>query len=342
MNKLEKKISEDLSSRKKDHIKMAFEAQVSSLQQDSRFLYEPMLSKHHSSLEPFSFLGKQIQTPIWISSMTGGTKLASQINFNLAKVANAFGMSMGLGSCRPILYSDDQLADFDVRKTLGYENLLFANLGIAQIEELFESNEIHKLIELVAKLQADGLIIHVNPLQEWLQPEGDRFKYAPIDTIKRVLDEVKFPIIIKEVGQGIGYHSLKELIKLPLAAIDFAAHGGTNFSKLELIRSSEKEKDYFQSIQTIGHSALEMIDFTNNILNELEDKAVCKSFIISGGIKNFVDGYYLMNKLNSPSVYGQASTLLKYALESYDSLHNYIDAQVRGLVLANSYFKIRQ
>ncbi len=156
------------SSRKQDHIELAFQSQVAVAGLDTRFYYEPLLSAHPVSpaLLPFSFLGATLRTPLWVSSMTGGTALARTINMNLAKACAEFGMGMGLGSCRQMLYSDDVLADFDVRDWLGPDLPLFANLGVAQIEQLLDRQAFDRILDLLAKLRADGLIIHVNPLQE--------------------------------------------------------------------------------------------------------------------------------------------------------------------------------
>jgi len=244
---------------------------------------------------------------------------------------------MGLGSCRSLLFSDEHLKDFDVRHLISDDLPFYANLGIAQLEELVAKNEIYLINDLVEKLRADGLIIHVNPLQEWLQPEGDRFKVAPIETIETILEKVKYPIIVKEVGQGMGYQSLKRLFQLPLAAVDFAANGGTNFSKIELLRSDEQKQNIFQSLAYVGHSAEQMTLMTNKIVEELGDNIRCQQVIISGGVKNFLDGYYLINKLVLPSIYGQASAFLKHARGNYDDLHKYVDAQIQGLELANAF-----
>ncbi|MEO6037978.1 MAG: isopentenyl-diphosphate delta-isomerase, partial [Saprospiraceae bacterium] len=156
------------ATRKQDHIELAFQSQVAAAGLDERFYYEPMLSAHPQSpaLRPFSFLGKTLHSPLWVSSMTGGTALAKTINANLARACAEFGMGMGLGSCRQLLYSDDMLADFAVRDTLGTDLPLFANLGVAQIEQLFARRETERIPALLTKLRADGLIIHVNPLQE--------------------------------------------------------------------------------------------------------------------------------------------------------------------------------
>lgn len=332
------------SSRKQDHIQLAFKSQIPSTSIDERFYYEPLLAAHPTAKDDtsFNFLNKSMRVPLWVSSMTGGTAYANIINHNLARVAKDFGFGMGLGSCRGLLTSDEYLQDFDVRAVIGDDLPLFANLGIAQIEQLLDENKAHLITNLVQKLRADGLIIHVNPFQEWLQPEGDRFKYPPIDTIKRVID--LFPnlnLIVKEVGQGMGYESLKALFQLPIMAVDFAANGGTNFAKIELLRSDSAKQAIYQQLANIGHSAEDMVVMTNAIIEDLGSKCLCKEVIISGGIKDFLDGYYLINKLSLPAIYGQASAFLKHARGDYKELYDYVATQVEGLRLANSYLKVK-
>lgn len=330
--------------RKKDHIELAFKSQVNSQQLDSRFYYEPILSTHPKpeSKKPFVFLGKTVQVPLWISSMTGGTALARTINSNLARAAKEFGFGMGLGSCRGLLTDNSYFQDFNIRPIIGEELPLYANLGIAQIERLLDNKQLFLISDLLDRLQADGLIIHVNPMQEWLQPEGDYFKYPPLETIERLMDQLpKHKYIVKEVGQGMGYESLKALFQLPLQAVDFAANGGTNFAKLELLRSTQVKQQTYETLANVGHSALDMTLMTNQIVEELGSKLLCKTVIISGGIKSFLDGYYLINKINLKAVYGQASSFLKYARGTYRELYEYVKSQIEGLDLAHAFLKIR-
>lgn len=344
MDKLEKIPTTDptAAERKQDHIQLAFQSQVENAILDKRFSYEPILTEHpEGNLQPVHFLGKQLQTPIWVSSMTGGTEKAFFINSNLAKACHKFGMGMGLGSCRALLESDERIKDFDFRKIIGDELPLYANIGIAQLEVLITDNELFKIDQLVDKLKTDGIIIHVNPLQEWLQPEGDKITQAPIKTIQYFLEKTKQKIIVKEVGQGFGKESLRALVQLPIEAIEFAAHGGTNFSKLELLRGDKQKLETYKLIAQIGHSAEEMTLFVNELKQELGNTFLCKQFIISGGIKNFLDGYHLMEKLNAPSVYGQASTLLHYAEKSYEELEQFLHYQIEGLKLAKAFFKAK-
>lgn len=329
-------------NRKKDHIQLAFKSQVPVNELDNRFYYEPILVAHptDNTLKPFQFLNKTMKTPLWVSSMTGGTALANTINHNLAKACRDFGMGMGLGSCRQLLYSDEYLKDFDVRDVIGNQPL-YANLGIAQLEQLIEQKEFYIITNLLDKLRADGLIVHVNPMQEWLQPEGDRFKYSPLETIERLIDKLDIKIIVKEVGQGMGYESLKALFQLPIEAVDFAASGGTNFALLELLRNSEMMQETYGNLAKIGHSAEDMVNISNSVLAELGDKAQCKQVIISGGIRTFLDGYYLINKLQTNCIYGQASAFLKHAQGDYETLYKYVETQVKGLEVAKAFLRVR-
>ncbi len=331
-------------SRKKDHIELAFRSQIAATDIDPRFYYEPLLSAHpeKNSWPSFNFLGKPMRLPLWVSSMTGGTDWAGTINHNLARACRDFGMGMGLGSCRSLLYSDDTLADFNVRHLMGDDAPLFANLGIAQIETLIDNKETDRILRLIDKLQADGLIIHVNPFQEWLQPEGDRFQRPPLETINHMLDLLPFPVIVKEVGQGMGKESLKALLQLPLAALDFAANGGTNFAKLELLRNDPAKYEIYSRLAQVGHSADEMVNLTNSLSAELGDALQCRQIIISGGIQDFLDGYYLTQKSNLPAIYGQASAFLRHARGSYDELAAFIQTQAEGLELARAFLTIKK
>lgn len=330
-------------SRKHDHIALAFQSRIGSADLDQRFYYEPMLSAHPApgSLPAFPFLGRNFRAPMWVSSMTGGTALANTINHHLARACGEFGLGMGLGSCRQLLYSDDFLADFDVRDSMGSDAPLYANLGVAQIEKLLEQKEAERMPELLQRLRADGLIVHVNPLQEAMQPEGDVFKRSPLEVVEELLQLFDFKIIVKEVGQGFGPASLKALLQLPLAAVEFAAAGGTNFAKLELLRSSKTQQDTFEKIAAVGHHAFEMLEWANQLKDTLGANCKTENLIISGGISDFLDGYYATQKSQIPAVYGQASAFLKHAQGDYETLHSYIASQIKGLELANAFLTVR-
>jgi isopentenyl-diphosphate delta-isomerase len=270
--------------------------------------------------------------------MTGGTELARKINENIARVCKDFGMGMGLGSCRILMDDDTYFEDFNIRKYIGDSQPLYANLGIAQIDMLLLNNDTDKIKRLIEKLKADGLIIHVNPLQEWFQPEGNLITRPSIDIIEELIEKAEYPLIIKEVGQGMGSKSLKRLLQLPIEAIEFGAFGGANFSMVELLRRDKDESDIYKPLAYVGQTAEQMVDAINHLSGSVD--FVCRQLIISGGIKNFLDGYYLMQKSAVPALYGQASTILKYAKKSCEELFRYIEMQVKGLLLAEAFLRI--
>lgn len=329
-----------MESRKKDHINLALRSQVSKDLLNKRFNYEPALSAHPAKeLPETAFLNKKLRLPVWVSSMTGGTAQAKQINTNLAKVCREFGMGMGLGSCRPLLEDQSRLADFDMRPIIGNDLPLLANLGIAQIEELLEKDEVEKLLQMIELLDADGLFVHLNPIQEWLQPEGDRINFSPIETLERLLEKVDFPVLVKEVGQGMGPKSIEALMDLNLAGIEFGAFGGANFAQMELLRSDKTQQELLSPLASIGHTAEEMVDYINDLPPAIMNS---KNIIISGGISDWLEGYYLMEKIKYPAIFGQASAFLKNAQGDYKQLHNYVSNLKKGLLLAHSYLRIRE
>lgn len=266
--------------------------------------------------------------------------MAGRINHNLARACREFGMGMGLGSCRPLLDGDKYFDDFNLRDIIGDELPFYANLGIAQVEEMVMSDDISGITNLVERLRADGIIIHVNPLQEWLQPEGNKFSQPPIDTIRSFLEMAPMKVIVKEVGQGMGIGSLRALLQLPLEAIEFAAYGGTNFASVELLRSDEPKKQFLEPISHIGHDAYEMTEMVNQVLEE-GSPVECRQLIISGGITSFLDGFYLIRRSKLPAVYGQASEFLKHAGGSYEQLQSYVHHQVEGLKIAEAFIKLK-
>ena len=340
MEKIEHESIESADERKKNHLDLAFASQNAEI--DDRFNYEPMLKGHPLEGEemPVQFGNKIMKFPIWISSMTGGTSDAGPINKLLAATAGKYGLGMGLGSCRIILEDNTYFEDFNLRPILGDACPLYANMGIAQIEKILENKQVNKLRSLIERLDADGLIVHVNPLQEWLQPEGDIIQHSPIETLDKLLNELDFPMIVKEVGQGFGPESMKELLKRPLLAIDFAANGGTNFSKLEMLRNKRKE-EHFQNVTKLGHGADEMVELLNNAVDVLGQNVKCQNAIISGGIQDFLDGYYYISKSKMQAIYGQASAFLNYANKGQEELDQFTHHQINGLLMARNFLRIK-
>ena len=330
----------NLSDRKFAHIQLANDAQTNQEMINSLFDYEPIFSAHPTSVDlSKDFLGKRVKAPLWISSMTGGTGDARVINQNLAQVASEFGLGMALGSCRPLLESDKDFSDFNLRPILGSELPFWANLGVAQLEELIDEGQLSKVHELVEKLQADGLIIHINPLQEWFQPEGDTYKRSPLETIETLL-EAQIPVVVKEVGQGMGPRSLKKLLELPIKGLELASFGGTNFSKLEKLREKSGPSSKLHDLMFVGHTALEMVDQINLLQREMGDSCLCKDIIISGGITDTLYGHWLSEKCELNNVVGRAKGYLDHATD-LEALRTFVSGQIETLKMAKAFLKIR-
>ena len=330
----------DADKRKADHIDLTFLSQMTGLNSDPRFYYEPLMGCADSVDLTTNFLSESFDYPIWISSMTGGAERAKMININLAKLCKKYNLGMGLGSCRQLLDEDRYISDFDMREFIG-ERPFFANLGIAQLEHLVREKQTSKITELIDKLNADGLIIHVNPLQEFMQPEGDKLHFSPLETIKQIIEKVPTRFIVKEVGQGMGTESLMSLMSLPIDAIETAAFGGSNFAKLESLRQKNELAQQYSDIVNLGHNAGEMVEFINNLVSKKNSKILCNNIIISGGIKSFLDGYYYTEKIQMPAIYGMASQFLKYAIVSFELLDEYMQLHIEGLKMAKAFLKVK-
>lgn len=346
MSEIEK--SKSLSDRKSDHIELTKRSQVLSSELNCLFDYEPLLSGFPSDdykLKEVKIGSKTLKAPIWISSMTGGTGESAHVNRNLAKICCEFGLGMGLGSCRSLLESDEYFNDFALRKLLGDSCPFYANIGIAQVSKMLENGDFFKFIELCKKLEVDGFFIHINPLQEWYQPEGDRWKRSPLEMIDEVLEYTyrdNLALCVKEVGQGMGPRSLEQLLVRPVASIEFAAFGGTNFSYLEALRAEDKRINFDQSMCFVGHSASEMLICANRLITNLGQKVRCDSLIISGGIKSYLQGHSLIEASKLPAAYGMAGGFLEVARKGESETRDFVQGQIDGLKMANHFLRVRK
>ncbi len=332
--------SESMEERKRQHIDFSSKAQVSVKKRNSFFNYEPLFGTHPTREDLFfatPFLGQTLGAPLWISSMTGGTEKAGKINENLARACAEFSLGMGLGSCRSILNGDKNLCDFNLRPLLGSTTPFYANLGVAQVEELIKNKALDRVVHLVDRLKASGLIVHINPLQEWFQKEGDRFKRPPIEIVQELLEETSMSLIVKEVGQGMGPKSLRALMKLPLSAIEFGAFGGTNFSRLESMRDRKRSWRKKGALALVGHDPVEMITHINRILERERETILCEHFIISGGIRSTLTGLQLMKLCRGQSIFAMARPFLDAALEDYKTLREFVLDTLEEMAMARAF-----
>ena len=175
---------------------------------------------------------KKIAIPLLISSMTGGTEKAGDINRVLARAAQETGIALGVGSQRVGLEHPEFAASFQVRKEAP-DILLFANLGAVQLNYDYSVEHCRKAVEMV---EADALFLHLNALQEAIQPEGDTRFAGLLQKIEQVCKTLSVPVVVKEVGWGISGKVAARLFSAGVAAIDVAGAGGTSWSQVEMHR----------------------------------------------------------------------------------------------------------
>lgn len=189
------------------------------------------------------FLNRSFSAPLIIDSMTGGTDEAFVINKRLGLIAERYGLGMGLGSQRAGLKSDKLVESYSIARKVAPNAFLIANIGGAQLSDGLSNSDILKIIKMI---DANALAIHLNPLQELIQPEGEpRFK-GILKKISNLVNEVEIPIIVKEVGSGISADVAIKLEKSGINSINVAGAGGTSWAGIEKIRA-DQHNEYIKS-----------------------------------------------------------------------------------------------
>lgn len=230
-----------MRSRKEDHIRINLDNDVSSSRStgldDFHFIHQavPELDLDEIDLSLMLF-GKKLTAPILISSMTGGTIEAHQINRVLAETAQEERIPMGVGSQRASLENPELIPTFQVRD-VAPDILLFANLGAVQLNYGFTEEDCQRAVDMIS---ADALILHFNPLQEALQPEGNTNFTGLIRKVERVCRYLSVPVITKEVGWGISVQAAHLLVEAGVQVIDVAGSGGTSWSQVEMYRNRDE------------------------------------------------------------------------------------------------------
>jgi isopentenyl-diphosphate delta-isomerase len=182
-----------------------------------------------------ALLGKRLKAPVVISCMTGGTEEAERVNLSLAEAAQRLGLAMGVGSLRAALEDSSLASTYEVRK-VAPDILLMANLGAVQLNNGYGPEDCQRAVEMI---EADALVLHLNPLQECLQEGGDTNFSSLCKRIEEVCSRLPVPVVAKEVGWGISTQVARQLESAGVAAIDVAGAGGTSWSAVERERAIE-------------------------------------------------------------------------------------------------------
>jgi len=311
-------------NRKQDHIDINLTRDVrSSLSTEFdrfHFEHEPLPEINLSDVNmDCTFLGHFLNAPLLISSMTGGTAEGLKINIHLAEAAEARGIALALGSGRAGLDSPESAKTYHLRKWAPTIPI-YANLGAIQLNNGCGLDECRRVIDMA---EANALILHFNPLQEALQPEGQTNFAGLAKKIELICSKLDVPVIAKEVGWGISAKAARTLVNLGVACIDVAGAGGTSWSQVEKYRNDSEERIRISShFRDWGLSTAEAVREVNIALPNIP-------VIASGGLRNGLD---LAKSLAlGASVGGMAGGFLKAATLSAEAVEKVIDEMLLEL-----------
>ncbi|MBA4385341.1 MAG: type 2 isopentenyl-diphosphate Delta-isomerase [Anaerolinea sp.] len=311
-------------SRKQDHIEINLRKDVQSLLSAGfdlyRFEHNPLPEIDLKNISTIcGFLGKTLQAPLLISSMTGGTAEGLKINRNLAEAAQLRGIALGLGSGRAGLDSEEAAKTYQLRKWAP-SIPIYANLGAIQLNYGCGVDECKRVVEIA---EADALILHLNSLQEALQPEGQTNFAGLQKKIEKVCKTLGVPVIAKEVGWGINAKAARRLVDAGVSCIDVAGAGGTSWSEVEKYRNTSEER-----IRTSSHFqdwGIPTSEAVRDVCTALPQVPV----IASGGLRKGMD--IAKSLALGASMGGVAGGFLKAATQSSEEVVKLIDELILEL-----------
>ncbi len=275
----------EIEARKKDHIRISLEKDV-SYRKTTWLEWVELPHRAAPEIDPeditmaTTFLGRRFTHPLIIESMTGGTLEAEKINRNLAEAASIFGVPMGVGSQRAGVVKPETAYTFRVAREAGRDVFLIGNIGGSQLVE----HGLEIAVKAVEMIEADALAIHLNPLQEIVQPDGrPRFR-GLLTTLRKLRRELQIPIILKEIGAGISREVAGAAEDL-YDAVDVAGSGGTNWTLIEMLRAGEVEH---RDKVALAETFLEWGIPTAAAI--MESRVVTRKYLVgSGGLRTGLD-----------------------------------------------------
>ncbi len=231
-----------------------------------------------------AFFGKTVGAPLIISSMTGGYGNALSINESLARLAAEFGLAIGVGSARQAIESSEYHETFRIMRKTAPDAFVFTNIGAVEIGRLARSGSVGELQKIIDLVEADALAVHLNPLQELMQPEGMPDFRKVLSGIEECVKTLGIPIIVKEVGAGISKDVARRLIEAGVRVIDVSGAGGTSWAGVEIFRQKKKDRARLQPFWDWGISTVDSL----MQVRELKD-TMTFGMIASGGIRSGID-----------------------------------------------------
>ncbi len=269
-----------ISARKEAHLALCLEPSVRGQGaglDDIQLPYDALFSLSEEELDTRRWIGgREIRFPLMIGAMTGGTPKAAEFNTVLRGLAHRYGLAMELGSIRCLLKHPDLLSTYGT----GDVEALFANIGASEIHV----DCVNALEECCKRLGASGLCIHLNGLQEWVQEEGNHSFCCRVNELSSFIEQFKLPVIVKEVGSGIGGHCAEVLSQLPILGIETASLGGTSWVAIEGLRRKQSISEAnMKALRSIGYDLVTSIRECRRALGP--ERIV----IASGGISSSLD-----------------------------------------------------
>lgn len=270
------------AQRKTDHLKWGQSPEATMTRSNGldefELRHEALPEMHLDEVDTgVTFLGHDLKVPLLISSMTGGTAEARRINENLARAADKVGAAMAVGSQRIMLHDPSCRPSFAVARDVAPDLLLFGNLGAQQVTGEFDDADAREAVE---RIGADGLFLHLNPLQEAIQMEGNADFRGILNRIGQLAERLPFPVLVKEVGCGMTSETAMALARQGVAAIDVSGAGGTSWARIEGLRASDPRRARLGSV--FGEWGISTADSLKDCRRALPTLPL----IASGGIRN--------------------------------------------------------
>jgi isopentenyl-diphosphate delta-isomerase len=319
---------EQIRQRKKEGIDIPLNNQVqgkknSTLFEDVVLLHSALPELDYDKIDlTTSFLKAKFSAPIIIDSMTGGTDEATIINKRLGHIAEKYGLGMGLGSQRAGLRSEKLVESYSVARTNAPNAFLIANIGGAQLAEGLTKEEVFRIIKMI---DANALAIHLNPLQELIQPEGEPKFAGVLKKIQDLIESVDIPVIVKEVGSGISDRVAVKLEQVGTHCINVAGSGGTSWAGIEKIRA-DNVNDYIKG--ELGKLFWDWgIPTALSII--MTSQAVKIPIIASGGLRNGME--IAKSIVLGANMGAMAYPFLKKASESEENLDEFTQLVIAQL-----------
>jgi isopentenyl-diphosphate Delta-isomerase len=283
-----------------------------------RFVHNALPEIDYADIETSCFfMNRRFSAPLIIDSMTGGTPEARKINERLGKLAQEYDIPMGLGSQRAGLKSEELASTYAVARKNAPHAFLIANIGGAQLSKGLTVTEVEKIVEMI---RADALVIHLNPLQELIQPEGEPRYSGVLDQIAKLVMHLNLPVMVKEVGAGISREVANRLETAGVSAINIAGSGGTSWAGVEKIRA-----DAARNKVKIHLGELFWDWGIPTAISLIETKRVVKKtpIIASGGLRNGLEVAKCVAL--GADMCAMAYPFLVAAAQSLDSLFDYMN-----------------